>query len=329
MEQYINHFQNPWFLLALPLVLLWLVLHVRADRRRPTVTFSGLDVAKDLPVSMRQRVNTVLPYLRALVLMLGIVALARPQFGTLERSVSSLGLDIAMVIDVSGSMQAQDYQPNRMEAAKTAAAEFVSNRETDRLMVVIFGENAAMLVPPTLDTRTVKTFIETINFQMIRHNATAIGDGLGLALRRLKDSPAESQVIVLLTDGDNNAGVLDPLQAAEIAKTMEIPIYVIGVGNNPMRQIRGFGMMAPPGGVGFDESIMESIAEATGGQYFRAGDEAGLRNIYREVDKLVKSEIETSESYDYNERFMLFWFPALALLGLEFFLRAFWLRRLP
>ena len=326
---FINHFQAPWVLLALPLTIFLFLLHRRTERLQPTVLFSGLGDLQDLPRSFKQRTLALFPYTRWLALCLGIIALARPQYGTVEFSTSSLGVDIALAIDVSGSMQQDDYAPNRLEAAKAAAVEFVKNRKTDRVSVVVFAESAALLVPPTMDMPAVQQFIRAIQFNMINGQATAVGNGLALATSKLKDSPAKSRVVVLLTDGESNTGKIQPAQAAEIAKALNVKVYTIGLETNygGMARFLNVPMAAP--NRSFDDSQLRQIAETTGGRYFRASDTESLRNIYQEIDRLEKTELEVNETADYNERFMIFWFPALALLGFEFLLRALWLRRIP
>jgi len=329
MQDTIFRFLHPWFLLALPLPFLLLGWQLwRRRRRTPAFLYSDLSVASGLPKSMRQRIEAIFPWTRTLVLCLGIVALARPQFGSVEYNVTSLGVDIGLVIDVSNSMQERDFQPNRLEAAKRAAKDFVDNRETDRVSVVVFGEYAAVLCPPTLDMETVKGFIDAIYDGIIGNSATAIGDGLATAVRRMEDSPAKSRVAILLTDGENNTGKLSPTQAAEIADSLDVRVYTIGVGRTYVQR-RGPGGLQFTRPVGFDEETLRQIAETTGGKYYHATDTEKLTQIYSEIDRLEKTEIEVDETADFNERFMFLWTPALLLLGLEFLLRAFWLRRLP
>lgn len=326
MTDWINHFQHPWVLALLPLPLLLLLWQKWKGGRAPSVVYSGLEVARGIPLSLRQRVMGVLPYSRALVLLLGITALARPQHGTTEYDVNAEGIDIVMCIDVSGSMQMQDFAPNRLEAAKAAAAEFVSNRTRDRVAITLFGANTAILSPPTLDMSASRTFIESIHDGIILNHATAIGDGIGISTQILKDSEAASKVILLLTDGENNSGRLEPLQAADIAKALGIRIYTIGVG----RDVRaGGGALIGRGGGDFDSAVLREIADRTGGRYFSAANEQALNRVYDEIDAMERSEIEVEETATYSERFMYFWFPALALLLGELGLRAFWLRRLP
>ncbi len=322
MTDVLYRFLNPWMLALLPLPFIWLVLQIRREKKRPpTILYSDLSIARDLPASMRQRVWRLLPWIRTAALCLGIIALARPQYGTVEYSASAVGADISLVIDVSGSMQARDVQPNRLEASKTAAAQFARTRRNDRVSVVLFGEDTAVLCPPTLDMNAVETFIDSIYNGIISNRATAIGDGLGRAIDLMKDSEVESRVIVLLTDGDNNSGILEPLQAAEMARALGIRIYTIGVGQP---YVPGLSIRAD-----FDEGPLIEIAQMTGGEYYHAGDEQTLERVYRDIDRLERSPIEVDEVADFNEQFMVFWFPGLLLLGMEVFLRAFWLRRLP
>ncbi len=327
-------FAQPWMLSGLVLVPLALWLHLRARRQgTPAIVFSGLSHVAGLAPTWRQRVDSAMPALRAMVLALGIVALARPQLGSVERSVRTLGVDIALVIDVSGSMQAIDLQPNRLEAAKAAAISFVKARESDRLSVVLFGKSGGVLCPPTLDRDVVTSFIESIENGIINGDMTAIGTGLGMGVERLAGSEARSRVVVLLTDGVNNSGQVSPLQAAEAAKALGIRVYTIGVGGDGPAIVP---RTTPRGIVGYqqiaadvDERQLTQIAEMTGGRYFRARDAEGLKNIYAEINKLEKTEMEVDESSDYEERFHLLWFPALLLLGIEVLFRAFVLRRLP
>jgi Ca-activated chloride channel family protein len=327
----INHFAHPWLLLLFPIPVLLLVAGLVWRRQSPSILFSGLDIARGLPVSFRQRVLQLLPYTRCLVLMLGVVALARPQYGTTTFSSTALGVDIALVLDVSGSMQEQDYPPNRLEAAKAAAISFIKGRTTDRISVVVFGVSAALLCPPTLDMNAAAQFVAAIHDQMINGSATAVGDGLALAVSKLKDSEAKSRVVILLTDGESNSGNISPTQAAEIARALDVRVYTIGMGRagggGGANLLGGLNFL--PSGPGFNEDGLKEIARITGGRYFRSSNNDGLKEIYREIDQLEKTEIEVEETTDYDERFHYFWFPALLLLGLEFLLRAFWLRRLP
>ncbi|MEQ8820059.1 MAG: VWA domain-containing protein [Sumerlaeia bacterium] len=314
-------FLHPWFLVLLPLPLIWLWWHLRTGaKRRPAMAFSGLEPFRGAGQSMKTRALKWMPWVRTLVLMLGIVALARPQYGQVERRVAARGIDISLAIDVSGSMVDNNdrglFLPNRMEVAKEVVQDFVSGRENDRLSIVLFAKTAAVLVPPTFDRMVVANFVSNIRQNFLDGSNTAIGMGLALAVERLKDSEASSRIVILLTDGQNNAGTIAPLQAAEAAKALDIRVYTIGMG-------------APGAEQGLDEGTLQEIANTTGGKYYRATSEDVLMRIYNTIDELEKTEIEVSEYADYEERFAMLWYPALILLGLEVLLRAFWIGRLP
>jgi len=333
-------FLHPWFLVLAPIPLLWLAWRVwKRDKLQPTVLFSDLAPYAAGGPSLKQRVWTSLPVLRAVVLLLGIVALARPQYGRVESRVDAFGLDIALALDISGSMEYQDFEPNRLEAAKRVLKEFVFERTSDRISVVVFAGAGAILVPPTFDTGAVAQQLDQVRSAVDQRygsampDGTAIGTGLALALDKLKDSTAKSRVVVLLTDGENNAGQIAPLQAAEAAKALGVRVYTIGIGSNGMLQVNrrdAFGRIRQEIiQVTIDEKSLAAIAELTGGRYYNATSEDALRRVYAEIDKLEKTEIETSQYADFDERFMWLWTPALLLLALEFLLRAFWLVRLP
>ncbi len=329
----INDFQHPYWLLALPIPIILLVVQIIRERRKqPSVIYSDLSIAKNLPGTWKTALLKVFPWTRTLALILGIIALARPQYGTLELRTSAEIVDISLVIDVSGSMQEQDFHPNRLEAAKKAAIQFVEKRKSDRVSVVLFGLNAAILCPPTLDMVSVQSFISRIHNQIINNNKTAVGDGLALAVKQITESKEEdvkvaSRVVVLLTDGESNSGSIQPLQAAEIAESLGVRVYTIGMGGGSLNR-PGF-MSLPRARKSFDEESLIEIARITGGKYFHADSDEKLDVIYDEIDQMERTEVKAEESVDYDERFMIFWFPGLLLLGLEFFLRAFLLRRLP
>jgi len=251
-------------------------------------------------------------------LALLIFALARPQHGKVERETFSEGIDIALVLDVSLSMRAGDFHPNRLEAAKDVLKQFVLDRRGDRQTLVIFGSEAATLVPLTLDSGVVYSFVDRIRFNLVNGETTAIGMGLATALDRLRESKAKSRIAILLTDGENNAGKIDPLKAAEAARALGVKVYTIGVGSNSS-QIGPFGMRLD---AGLDETTLKQIAELTGGVYFRATDEEKLSEIYEQIDKLEKSKIEATQFDNFNDLVHWFAVPALLLLLLEAALRS-------
>lgn len=241
-----------------------------------------------------------------------IVALARPQSTSSRQDVSIEGIDIVMALDVSGSMLAMDLKPDRLEAAKEVASEFISGRENDRFGLVIFSGEAFTQAPLTTDHQVVKNLFKDVKSGMIE-DGTAIGDGLATAVNRLKDSKAVSKVIILLTDGVNNMGSLDPLSSAEIAKMYGIRVYTIGVGTEgtaPYPVQTPFGVRTQYVEVKIDEALLQQVAELTEGRYFRATSNQKLREIYNEIDQLEKSKIDVTEFKKKKEEFFDF-----ALLG--------------
>lgn len=303
---------------AFLLLLLLLPLLFRRNRSdAPSMRWPGAEATN----TFRVRLLPVLPWLRAAALALLIIALARPQRLLQDSVVTTEGIDIGLVLDVSESMLAEDFQPNRLEVSKRAAIRFVERRTNDRISLTVFAGEAFSPCPLTTDHNIVKELIAGIRHGIIRDN-TAIGDGLATAINRLKDSPSASKVIVLLTDGENNTGYIQPLTAAEIAQTIGIRLYTIGVGS-----ARQFG--AAPGEGPVDETMLETMAKKTGGRYFRAEDPQTLERIYTEIDRLEKTEIETAVTRQKREEFAFFVWAALALLTAEALLRFTILRSLP
>jgi Ca-activated chloride channel family protein len=252
-----------------------------------------------------------------LALALLVVALARPQFGRVERQSFAEGIDIMLLLDVSGSMRSQDFSPNRLEAAKEVLKEFVAGRRGDRIGLVVFGATAATLVPLTLDYVVVQKFIDRVQFGIVDERATAIGMGIATALKKLEASKAKSKVVVLLTDGENNAGQIDPLAAADAAKALKVRIYTIGVGTDINEaQLGIMGAMFGPE-AGLDEKTLKAIAEKTGGLYFHATSNEKLREIYHEIDKLEKTRVQSRQFDRFDELAPIFILAALILLALE------------
>lgn len=309
----------PWVLLLLLLLpFLWWWLRRRERSRLMSIPLPVTHLAAAIGAGNPRRWRFLLDGIRVLALALIIVAMARPQFGRIERETFSQGIDIALVLDVSLSMRAGDFQPNRLEAAKDVIKQFVLERRGDRLALVIFGGEAATLVPLTLDSDVVYNFVERVRFNLVSGDTTAIGMGLATALDRLRDSDAKSKVVILLTDGENNAGKIDPIKAAEAARAMGVKVYTIGVGSN-MPQVGPFGMRVDGG---IDEATLTQMANMTGGRYFRASDQQKLDNIYKQIDKLEKSKIESTQYDSFNELVAWLVAPALLLLMLEVALRS-------
>jgi Ca-activated chloride channel family protein len=252
------------------------------------------------------------------------MAMARPQTRNDEEMKNGQGIDIILCMDVSGSMLAQDFLPDRMEASKQMAAAFVDLRPTDRIGVVIFSGESFTLVPLTTDKAVLKNQIFNIQRGLLE-DGTAIGDGLGVSVDRLKSVKTKSKVIILLTDGEDQGGRIDPLAGKELAKAYGVRVYTIGIGTE------GYAPVPVPDGAGgtttrqqkvnIDEKLLRMIATETGGLYFRARDNEGLKRIYTEIDKLEKSRIEVTSLKRYTERFFPFAFAAAVLLLLEIFLR--------
>lgn len=270
--------------------------------------------------------------LRLLALACIILALARPQVRNDEESKSGEGIDIILCIDVSGSMMAQDLLPNRMEAAKQVAADFVASRPTDRIGVVIFSGESFTLVPLTTDKDVLQSQIFSIQRGMLE-DGTAIGDGLGVSVDRLKNSPTKSKIIILLTDGENQGGRIDPLAGKELAKAFGIRVYTIGVGTEgfapvPVQTASG-NITTQQQKVNLDEKLMRQIAAETGGLYFRARDNEDLRRIYGEIDKLEKSKIEVTSIKRFTEKFYPLAIAAAIFLLLEIILRYTIFRKFP
>lgn len=318
-----------WLLLLLPLLIWW-------NARNYSNKVATLKVPSITPMtrhsSWRSKLRPVLWVLRVLTLALLILALARPQKKNDQQLVSGEGIDIMLCMDVSGSMLAQDFTPNRLEAAKNVAASFVDSRPTDRIGLVIFSGESFTASPLTVDKNLLKAQIFNAQSNVLA-DGTAIGDGLSTSVQRLKDSKSKSRIIILLTDGENQGGLIDPLTAKEIAKSIGIKVYTIGMGTEgfapaPAQSATGAIVMQKQK-VNIDEELLRMIAAETGGLYFRARDNSSLQEIYREIDKLEKTRIEITQLSRFNERFQPFVILAALLLALEFILRFTLFRKFP
>jgi Ca-activated chloride channel homolog len=315
-------FSQPWFFVLfalLPLLIVWYVLKNKKQHAGIVVSDASAKGLGSAKVSLRH-----LPFLLRLLAMSAIiVALARPQTQTSLQQAEGEGVDIVLCMDVSGSMTAQDFKPNRLEAAKKVAADFVSSRSTDRIGVVIFAGESFTQCPITTDHNVLLAAIDNIHNGLLE-DGTAIGSGLGTSVERLRSSKAKSRVVILLTDGINNGGLIDPGTAKEIAKTFGIKVYTIGVGTDgyaPQPYNTPLGVQTQMVKVTIDERLMKTIATETGGKYFRAKDNAELEKIYNDIDKLEKSKVEISSIARFNEKYFPLVMAALALLFLEWLLR--------
>ena len=319
-------FANPkllWGLLVIPAAIVWYIL--RYKKQDASVRFSDMNGFETLPKSWRVYGRHLLFVLQMVALALLIVAIARPQSTSTSQTSNIEGIDIILAQDVSGSMLARDLKPDRLEASKTVAADFVEGRPTDRMGLVVFAGESFTQVPLTTDHGIMLSMLKELKSGMIE-DGTAIGDGLATAINRLKDSEAISKVIILLTDGMNNAGSVDPYTAAELAKLYGIRVYTIGVGSYgtapfPVQTIFGVQYQQMP--VEIDEKLLQTIANSSGGKYFRATSNQKLDDIYDEIDKLERSKIEVTEFRHVHEEFYPLVALALVLLLVEFLLRKF------
>jgi len=327
-------FASPGYLLLLLLLPVLMALIFRYRRRHAAaIRYSDIHNMRKISQPLRIILRAVLHILRLAVLALLIIAMARPQSGWTERNVTTEGIDIMLALDVSYSMKAMDFEPNRMEAAKVVVSEFVDGRTSDRIGCVLFASTAFTLCPLTLDYGVIKGFLQDVEFGIVDGNRTAIGLGLATCVAKLKDSKAKSKVVILLTDGDNNVWDIAPLTAAEAAKALGIRVYTIGVGTIGTAMVpvdRGvFGIINVPVAVRIDEKSLREIADMTGGRYYRATDNKKLKAIYDEIDKLEKVKIEFVEHQNFDELMGYFALPALILLLLEMLLSGTYFLKLP
>jgi Ca-activated chloride channel family protein len=304
--------------------------------RQERLRFSSIDLVRAARGGRHRSFRFIPSILRAAALFLLILAVARPQGGTISREVTSEGVDIVLVADTSGSMEAMDFtlggeRATRLDVAKKVIREFIAGRANDRIGLVVFGEEAFVQCPTTIDYGVLVQTLDAVKMKMAG-DGTAIGSAIGTAVQSLKDLPGRSKIIILLTDGKNTTGILDPLQAARAAATYGIKIYTIGVGTDgeaPFMVQGLFGKRMSYHRVEMDEAALTAIAEATGARYFRADSTESLLQIYKVIDEMEKTEVEIKEWTDYQELFPSVLWPALFLLILELLLRATWLRTLP
>ena len=302
----------------------------RADAR---LSLPRAAVGRTLATSVWVRLEAALPLARGLVLGLLVLALARPQAGAALEDVSTFGVDIVVALDVSGSMQAIDFEPNRLEVARGTVARFVEGRSADRIGLVVFGSVATTRSPLTLDHDLLAEFLRQVDFAPPEQRRTAIGMGLAAAVNRLRDSEARSRVVVLVTDGKNTAGQVAPIAAAHAARALGIRVYTIGVGkDDPVPVPVDYGPLGRRYEMQqfeLDEELLQEIARTTAGRYFRADDAQALAAVFATIDGLEKTEIESTVRVLYSELFGWLVAPALGLVLLERTLAATRLRRIP
>lgn len=322
-------FANPEYLFLLLLLLPivgWYIYELR--KSDASVQVSDTRVLAAQPKSIRIWLLHVPFVLRIAVITLISIALARPQLTNKWSSQSTEGIDIMMALDISGTMLAEDLHPNRLEAAKKVASDFVIARPNDQIGLVVFAGESFTQCPLTTDHAVLVNLFKSVEYGMVE-DGTAIGLGLANAVNRMKDSETKSKVIILLTDGSNNRGDIDPQTAAEIAKTYGIRVYTIGVGSYGQARVP---VQTPIGKQyitmdnEFDETTLRSIAETTGGQYFRAKDNTSLKAIYDQIDQMEKTKLRVREFSKHTENFMPFLYAALICLLLELIIRYFVLR---
>lgn len=326
-------FANPYLLWLLALLAPMTAYYIyRTLQGGAAIRISTIEGVRRAPRTLRYRLRHAPFLLRAAAFALAVVALARPQ-GVEERSRSDAeGIDIVLAVDVSGSMLARDFKPDRITAAKEVAGDFIADRTGDRLGLVVFAGEAFTQSPLTTDQGTLQTLLGRIRSGLIE-DGTAIGNGLATAINRLRESEAKSKVIILLTDGVNNRGEIAPLTAAEIAKAQGIRVYTIGVGTQGMAPYPAVDMFGNrtfvQQQVEIDEKTLREMAAHTGGSYFRATDKAKLKAIYDEINRLEKSKIEVLSHITRHEHYLNWVLAALALLAVEFLLSRFVLNRIP
>jgi len=325
-------FAYPWvlyFLAIIPLMISWYIF--RGMKTQTSVKYSSLNIFKDVPSTLREKLRHVPFAVRLIAIGLLIVALARPQSFSSGENVTTEGIDIAMVLDISGSMLAEDFKPNRLEAAKNVIDEFIEGRTSDRIGLVVFSREAFTQCPLTIDYSVLRNLLLDIKSGMIQ-DGTAIGNAIANGVNRLKGSDAKSKIIILLTDGNNNAGEVDPISAAEIAKAFGIRIYTIGVGTRgeaPYPVQTPFGTRYQMVTVEIDEAMLTKIADITGGQYFRATNNRALQEIYDKIDKFEKTKIEITSFKNASEKYYSWLWAGLLLLLVELGLSRTILRKLP
>ena len=328
-------FVYKWVLWLIPVVffiggLWWYFLSKKAY---PSLKLSSTKAFEGYAVPVKARIKQLLPLLRMAALTFLLVAIARPQTSADESKVTTEGIDIVMAIDVSGSMLSKDFDPNRIEAAKKEAIEFIDARPHDRIGMVIFSAESFTQCPITIDHAVLKNQVKEIKNGLLE-DGTAIGMGLATCINRLRDGTAKSKVIILMTDGVNNRGMIDPLTATEIAMKFGIRVYTIGIGTNgkaltPVAMGPDGKLIFDYAPVEIDEPLLKDIAKKTGGQYFRATDNKTLKEVYEQIDKLEKTKIEVSAYQRKTEKFYAFALLAGIFLLLEIILRYGVVRAIP
>ncbi|MUP38986.1 VWA domain-containing protein [Labilibaculum sp. A4] len=325
-------FANPEYFYLLILLIPLIAWYILKDKNaHASIQVSTLKSFHSSAKTYKYYLRHALFVFRVLAIVFLVLAVARPQSSNSRRDVTTEGIDIVMSLDISSSMLARDFEPDRLEAAKEVAVNFISGREDDKIGLVIFSGESFTQCPLTTDHAVLINLFNDIQSGMIE-DGTAIGLGLANAVNRLKDSKSKSKVVILLTDGVNNQGEIAPITAAELAKTFGIRVYTIGIGTMgmapyPIQTAFGISMRNMP--VKIDEEVLQQIADMTGGQYFRATDNNKLKAIYEQIDKLEKSKIEVKQYITKSEEYLIFALLAALFLLLEIALRNSILRNIP
>ncbi len=327
-------FKNPLALVLLGLIPIIVIFRQSLFFSNTSrMVYSSITHAKQIKPSLKIRLRPLLFVLRLVFLSLLVYALARPQSGRSEREIETEGVEIVLAVDVSTSMRAEDFKPNRLEAVKNVVKTFLNQRVSDRIGLSIFAGQSFTQCPLTLDYGVLTELVDKLDFADQDWDGTAIGNGLANAIDLIKNSEAKSKVIILLTDGMNNQGEVDPYLAADLAKTYNVRVYTIGAGTNGVARVpvnhQYFGKQYAQMQVQIDEEILTAIADQTGGKYFRATNKDELKNIYEEIDKLERTKINVKEFTRYSELFSFFLIAALVAFIIELILGNTWLQKLP
>ncbi len=334
MFSYFNdiNFKHPEFFVLFAFVPLMLFYYWKIKRNhRPRINISSTEAFQNYRPTLRQRLLNLPIVLRVVAVGLMIVALARPQSSSRGSNVTTEGISIVVALDISTSMLAEDFKPNRIEAAKRVAMDFIEGRPNDLIGLVIFSGESFTQCPITTDHSVIKNLMHDVKPGMIQ-DGTAIGDGLATAISRVKDSKTKSKAVILITDGVSNMGSVPPLTAGEIAKTFGVRVYSIGVGTQGMAPYpvqTPFGIQYQNMEVQIDEALLSQVAKDTDGKYFRATNNKKLQAIFKEIDKMEKTKIEVTEFKRYTEEYLPWLLAACVCIILEIFMRYTLLRNLP
>ncbi|MBW7898903.1 von Willebrand factor type A domain protein [Candidatus Brocadiaceae bacterium B188] len=329
-------FRDPLFLVFLLVIPPLIYVYFRS-RGTNQVVFPSLEALKKIKPSFAQRYRHILVILRSTAIVLFVIALARPQYGNKQTKVTTEGIDIVLAVDVSGSMLAEDFEIagrryNRLHVVKQVVKDFIMKHTNDRIGLVVFAGRPYTQCPMTLDYGMLLQLLDKVEIGMVE-DGTAIGSALGSSIERLKNTKAKSKVIILLTDGRNNSGEIDPFTAAEIARTFGIKIYAIGAGTKGLAPFPAFDIFGnkvmKQVKVDIDDDALREIAKITDGNYYRATDTESLKEIYGQIDKLEKTESDVTQYTEYNELFHYFLLSAFGLLFVELGLAKTKLRKIP